>query len=411
MKKALSLYLHFPFCMRKCRYCDFLSFPAEAQARQEYVGRLCREIRIRGQEFSGHEVQTVFFGGGTPSLLEPEQLSWLMEEIRSSFSLSEDAEISLECNPGTADAEKLFAFRRLGINRLSIGLQSADDRELAMLGRIHTAEQFSECFAAAREAGFDNINIDLMSGIPGQNIDSLRKTLSAVLKLRPEHLSVYSLIIEEGTPFWEIYGEDGCTEDVPHCQSCGCSQAEMPPLPDEETEREMVRLNGIPALPDEETERAMVWLTEEMLRESGYVHYEISNFALPGYECRHNLVYWRRGEYLGLGLGAASLIGDMRSRNTSDLETYLDDCCAREEEETLSRQAQMEETMFLGLRCLDGISIREFEARFGQSIFSVYGEVIERYAELGLLEQHGDRILLSRRGIDVSNQVLADFLL
>ncbi len=393
MKKALSLYLHFPFCMRKCRYCDFLSFPADAQARQEYVGRLCREIRIRGQEFSGHEVQTVFFGGGTPSLLEPEQLSLLMEEIRSAFSLSKDAEISLECNPGTADAEKLFAFRGLGINRISIGLQSADDQELAMLGRIHTTEQFSECFAAARAAGFTNINIDLMSGIPGQTACSLRKTLSDVLRLKPEHLSVYSLIIEEGTPFWEVYGDDGCAEDVPHFQSCGCSQAEMPPLPDEETEREMVRL------------------TEEMLREAGYAHYEISNFALPGYECRHNLVYWRRGEYLGLGLGAASLIGECRYRNTSDLSVYMKECCAREEEEKLSRQAQMEETMFLGLRCLDGISIREFEERFGQSIFSVYGEVIERYAELGLLERHGDRILLSRRGIDVSNQVLADFLL
>ena len=393
MKKALSLYLHFPFCMRKCRYCDFLSFPADAQARQEYVGRLCREIRIRGQEFSGHEVQTVFFGGGTPSLLEPEQLSVLMEEIRSAFSLSKDAEISLECNPGTADAEKLFAFRRLGINRISIGLQSADDQELAMLGRIHTTEQFSECFAAARAAGFTNINIDLMSGIPGQTACSLRKTLSDVLRLKPEHLSVYSLIIEEGTPFWEVYGDDGCAEDVPHFQSCGCSQAEMPPLPDEETEREMVRL------------------TEEMLWEAGYAHYEISNFALPGYECRHNLVYWRRGEYLGLGLGAASLIGECRYRNTSDLTVYMKECCAREEEEKLSRQAQMEETMFLGLRCLDGISIREFEERFGQSIFSVYGEVIERYAELGLLERHGDRILLSRRGIDVSNQVLADFLL
>ena len=393
MKKALSLYLHFPFCMRKCRYCDFLSFPANVQSRQEYVSQLCREIRTRGPSFSEHEVQTVFFGGGTPSLLEPEQLALLMGEIRSAFSLSEDAEISLECNPGTVDAEKLFTFRRLGINRLSVGLQSADDRELAMLGRIHTEKQFSECFAAAREAGFTNINVDLMSGIPGQRVDSLRKSLSSVLRLRTEHLSIYSLIIEEGTPFWDIYGEDACTEDMPHCQPCGGSQAEMPPLPDEEEERAMVRL------------------TEEMLREAGYMHYEISNYALPGHECRHNLVYWRRGEYLGLGLGAASLIGDMRFRNTSDFETYLDDCCAREEEEKLSLQAQMEETMFLGLRCLDGISIREFDDRFGQSIFSVYGEVIERYSEFDLLEQHGDRILLSRRGIDVSNQVLADFLL
>ena len=395
-KKPLSLYLHFPFCVRKCRYCDFLSFPAEGQERQEYVDRLCREIRIRGQKFSGHELQTVFFGGGTPSLMEPAQLDKLMSAVRERFDLAEDAEISLECNPGTADAVKLSAFHELGINRLSIGLQSADDRELALLGRIHTAEQFFECYAAAREAGFDNINVDLMSAIPGQSAGSFRKSLETVLKLRPEHFSVYSLIIEEGTPFWEIYGEEDKVvtgTDGDCCQTFGVKRAEMPPLPDEDEERAMVRL------------------TEEMLQEAGYVHYEISNYALPGRECRHNLVYWRRGEYLGLGLGAASLIGEMRFRNTSDLSAYWKDCCAREEEETLSLRAQMEETMFLGLRCIDGISISAFEKKFGQSIFSVYGGVIARYTELDLLEQHGDRILLSRRGIDVSNQVLADFLL
>ena len=390
-KKPLSLYLHFPFCVRKCRYCDFLSFPAEGQERQKYVDCLCEEIRIRGSEFAEHEVQTIFFGGGTPSLLEPSQLGKLMTAVRESFGLVKDAEISLECNPGTADASKLAGFRKLGINRLSIGLQSANDHELVLLGRIHTADQFCECFAAAREAGFDNINVDLMSGIPGQSVESLRKSLETVLKLRPEHLSVYSLIIEEGTPFWEMYGED-----VLGCEESFVAAGEK---------------NVFPSLPDEDEERAMARLTEEMLRDAGYVHYEISNYALPGRECRHNLVYWRRGEYLGLGLGAASLIGETRFRNTSDLNVYMQDSCAREEEEKLTLQAQMEETMFLGLRCLDGVSVSVFEARFGRSIFSVYGEVIARHTELGLLEQNGGRIRLSARGIDVSNQVLADFLL
>ena len=390
MKKALSLYLHFPFCVRKCRYCDFLSFPAGQEKRQEYVDLLCREIRQRGPAFADYEVRTVFFGGGTPSLMEPGQLGLLMEAIYDSFAVLKDAEISLECNPGTADQEKLAAYRALGINRLSIGLQSADDKELALLGRIHTADQFRQVMQAAGEAGFDNINIDLMSAIPGQTMESFQKSLETVLQLRPAHLSVYSLIIEEGTPFWEIYGEDG----IPNCQSCeGSSRMEMPPLPDEEEEREMVRL------------------TEQLLTQAGYVHYEVSNYALPGRECRHNLVYWRRGEYLGLGLGAASLIGETRFRNTSDLAIYLDDCCAQEEEEKLSREAQMEETMFLGLRCLDGVSVCDFEEKFGQSLFSVYGEVIRRYTELGLLEQAGDQIRLSKRGMDVSNLVLADFLL
>ena len=383
-KRPLSLYLHFPFCVRKCRYCDFLSFPAGLEERQEYVDLLCGEIRQRGPEFAACEVQTVFFGGGTPSLLEPGQLGCIMQALQESFLLAEDAEISLECNPGTADKDKLAAYRALGINRLSIGLQSADDRELALLGRIHTADQFRQVIQAAEEAGFDNINIDLMSAIPGQTIESFKKSLEKVLEMRPAHLSVYSLIIEEGTPFWQIYGED-----------------------DESDEK----TDGMPSLPSEEDEREMVHLTEKMLTQAGYVHYEVSNYALPGRECRHNLVYWRRGEYLGVGLGAASLIGDMRFRNTSDPAAYRQDFCTREESEKLSRKAQMEETMFLGLRCLDGISIRDFEERFGCRIDSVYGDVISRYTDLGLLKMEDGRIMLTGRGMDVSNLILADFLL
>lgn len=390
--KPLSLYLHFPFCVRKCRYCDFLSFPASEGQRQAYVDVLSKEIRLRGKDYRGYQVSTVFFGGGTPSLLSEGQMEMLMEAIRGSFLLAENAEISMECNPGTigekgcrhdgadaGDMSKLSAFRRLGINRLSIGLQSTDDRELAMLGRIHTYEDFLQTWQAAREAAFENINIDLMSGIPGQTIASLQRSLERVLALRPEHLSVYSLIIEEGTEFYRLYGEDG-----------GAA--------------------GEPPLPDEDEERAMYRLTEKMLADAGYDHYEISNYALPGCECRHNLTYWRRGEYLGLGLGAASLVGERRLRNHHTLALYMEDCCAAEEEEPVNLQGQMEETMFLGLRCMQGVSLEAFAKRFGRSMEDVYGDVIRRYIGLGMLEQKNGRLRLTEKGIDVSNWILADFL-
>ena len=402
LMKPLSLYLHFPFCVRKCRYCDFLSFPASEAIRQVYVDTLCKEIRLRGRDLAGHQVQTVFLGGGTPSLMTEGQLAALMEALRDSFSISEKAEISMECNPGTVgkrvcrhgckqetDADKLSAFRRQGINRLSIGLQSADDKELALLGRIHTFEDFMQTWQAAREAGFNNINIDLMSGIPGQTIASLERSLERVLSLRPEHLSVYSLIIEEGTEFYRLYGQEA-DHDPGHLQA---GPAADPPLP------------------DEEEERAMYHLTEKRLAESGYGHYEISNYALPGRECLHNLTYWRRGEYLGLGLGAASLLGERRLRNQTELALYMKDCLAAAEDEPVTLQGQMEETMFLGLRCLDGVCLDDFQKRFGCGMEEIYGDVISRYCSLGMMEKSGGRVRLTERGIDVSNWILADFIL
>lgn len=378
-KKALSLYIHYPFCVRKCRYCDFLSFPADAAARQAYLDRLGAEMAYRSQAFSGYEVTSLFIGGGTPSLMSGDQLLALMDHVRRHFSLREDAELTMECNPGTVDAEKLSAMRKAGINRISFGLQSARDEELRLLGRIHSFSDFLKSYEAAREAGFDNINVDLMSALPGQSLSSCMESLEAVLALAPEHLSVYSLIIEPGTPFWDLYGEDAPGK---------------PAIP----------------LPDEDTEREMYHRICRRLEAAGYDHYEVSNFARPGRACRHNLVYWRRGEYLGLGLGAASLVDERRFSNTRDLPIYMSSF-APAEEERLTEQARMEETMFLGLRCMRGVSEAEFEAAFGKRIGDIYGPVLEKLCAQGLLAREKGRFFLTERGLDVATTVMAAFLL
>ncbi len=389
MSLPFGLYIHIPFCVSKCRYCDFLSFPADRAARKAYLSRLIREMRVRSSGLGSRKVRTVFIGGGTPSILGDEQISRLMEAVFSCFDVEEGAEISMECNPGTGEALSFRNLRSAGINRLSLGLQSMDDEQLRLLGRIHTKRQFLESYEKAREGGFDNINIDIMSGLPGQSLASWMRTLDEVCALKPEHISAYSLIVEEGTPFYSIYGE-------------GAGRPSWPPLPDEDTERDMYHE------------------AEDFLKGQGYTHYEISNFARSGYECRHNLAYWLRGDYLGLGLGAASLIDHVRSANTRDLDIYMkhsfeadaflrSPLCA--EYTKLSEKDRMEETMFLGLRCSLGVGCGQFEETFGKDIYSVYGPVIDRYEKLGLLEEKGGRIRLTRAGIDVSNVVMADFLL
>ena len=379
-KQPLSIYLHFPFCLRKCRYCDFLSWPAAEDVRAAYVRRLREEIAFRAEQLagSGYEVQTIFFGGGTPSLMSGGQLASLMENLYSAFDIAEKPEISIECNPGTVDPDKLKAFRGAGVNRLSFGLQSMDDEELACLGRIHRVTDFLKSYEAARAAGFDNINVDLMSALPGQTVAGWENTLHRTVRLSPEHISAYSLIIEEGTPFYECYGE-GNTQD----------------LPDEEAEREMYRV------------------TEDILAAYGYRHYEISNYARPGKECRHNLTYWTMGDYLGLGLGAAGKIGNSRLQNTDDLDKYMKDFETAETEH-LTKNNQMEEMMFLGLRLTEGVSLDQFAETFGCSAQSVYGHVIDHWTEVGCLETTGTdhkKICLTSRGLDLANQVMADFLL
>lgn len=384
--RKLQLYVHIPFCVQKCAYCDFLSAPAERDTQEEYVQALIKEIygyRSLGKDC---QVSTIFIGGGTPSLLHSEQIRAIFQALRSVFEITRDAEITIEANPGTVSKEKLQAWKLAGINRISFGLQSADDGELKMLGRIHTFAQFQESYRMAAEAGFDNINVDLISAIPGQSVESWRRTLctTAGLTPPPAHISAYSLIVEPGTPFYEWYGE-------------GTAMA------------------GYPQLPDEESERLMYEETQEVLERFGYFRYEISNYARPGKECRHNLGYWERKEYLGIGLGAASLLDNTRYHLITDLSSYIKKSGAgeeiREDIEQLSQNDRMEEFMFLGLRKMKGVSRREFEELFGETMDHVYGKQIEKLTENGLLIDAGERIYLSGRGIDISNYVFEQFLL
>lgn len=376
--KTLGLYLHIPFCVQKCRYCDFLSFPvADAEKRtasvDPYVRRLCREIQDRGKQCGDYRVDSLFFGGGTPSLLSGDQMKRIMEQIKESFRVSEDAECSMECNPGTATVDTLRAYRSAGINRLSIGLQSACDRELQRLGRIHNLKQFEDCFRWARQAGFTNINVDLMSALPGQTRESYEKTLRFVAEHNPEHISAYSLILEEGTP---LYEEN-------------------------------------PVLPDEDTDRLMYEDTKRILREYGYHRYEISNYAKEGSECRHNCKYWTRGEYLGMGLGASSQMKHARFQNVTDLTSYMEaaDPTLAESRSNLSPKDEIEEFMFLGLRLTAGISEENFRQSFGTSLDAIYGTVLKRLTEEKLLVREKGTLRLTDYGTDISNYVLAQFLL
>ena len=398
-KRPLGLYLHFPFCVRKCRYCDFLSFPSDEAGREIYLKRLKEEIKARGAAYQDYNIETLFIGGGTPSLMTGQQLTELLDTVRASFHVAPVGEWTMECNPGTTDAETLRIYRNAGINRLSFGLQSMNDEELKYLGRIHTAKQFAENYQAARRVGFENINIDLMSALPGQTTASWLDTLNKAAALEPEHLSAYSLIIEEGTPFWDFYGDDRSGEaDVDGIIADGGAGQQGKA--------------AIPALPDEDSERQMYHLTKRILAEKGYERYEISNYARKGFECRHNLIYWQRKDYLGLGLGAASMVGDRRFSKVSDMTSYMHDWSYCQEE-ILDRKAQIEETMFLGLRCTAGVSDRVFTEKFGQSMMDIYGDIIRKYLSEGFLVYNPSegRLAFSEAGTDVSNWILSDFLL
>ena len=370
----VEIYIHIPFCIRKCDYCDFLSGPSGPKEQADYVQALLREIQAV-EEGEGRSVSSIFIGGGTPSVLDERLLGDILKEIRNRFKVEEDAEITIEVNPGTANIGKLQAYREMGINRLSIGLQSPQDRELKILGRIHNYGQFLEIYQEARTVGFDNINIDLMSAIPDQTYEGWAKNLRTAAELEPEHISAYSLIVEEGTPFAAR------------------------------------KLN----LPDEDTEYNMYEATAQILKEYGFEQYEISNYARKGRECRHNVGYWTRQDYLGFGLGASSLYGKERFANTADMKKYLENSRnpekIREKEPSLTREDEMSEFMFLGLRMTKGISKADFQKCFGCTIESVYGEVLEKYESMGLLLEQDGRIFLSREGIHVSNSIMAEFLL
>ncbi|MDO5550248.1 MAG: radical SAM family heme chaperone HemW [Lachnospiraceae bacterium] len=505
-KKKLELYIHIPFCMKKCLYCDFLSFPSDLQTQAEYMDQLRSEILSSGPWYGDYEVSTIFIGGGTPSALEPEQITLLMQAVHRAFQVAEDAEITIEANPGTRLADKLPAYRAAGINRISLGLQSANNEELKFLGRIHRFEDFLMAFQQARMAGFTNINVDLMSAVPGQTVDSWKNTLKKIIMLKPEHISAYSLIIEEGTPFGEHYG---CQEErkqrekqerreamLCHEEDCGVEtnlkaetdrQAETDPAagtdytvkeypaaaaaygaegnragetvpaakssrtPEAVPAAKSVRpaeavpaaatrseaqgpiigdfwrgrdpkkpdpLYQWPPLVDEEEERRMYHLTKTLLEDAGYQRYEISNYAKPGQECRHNIGYWTGVEYLGFGLGASSYVDGCRFSNVEDMETYQSLDFSLDGLELLhgdihaqSRKEQMEEFMFLGLRMTEGVSDAVFTQTFGVHMDSVYGAVIERMVKHGLLVQDEKNLALTEWGMDVSNYVMSEFLL
>lgn len=365
MRKSLGIYVHIPFCVRKCKYCDFLSGPEGKPVKKAYVEKLLEETEQYRELLQERKTETIFFGGGTPSSIDAEEIARILEKLKSCGNVSEDAEISIEANPGTVTEEKLRIWKQAGINRISFGLQSADDQELKLLGRIHTWEEFLENYHLARACGFTNINVDLMSALPGQKSDTWKRTIERVTALKPEHISAYSLIIEEGTPFYEAY-------------------ADHPEL-----------------LPTEEEEREIYYMTKALLAEEGYERYEISNYAKPGYECRHNLSYWERVDYLGLGLGAASLLGNVRKSNQTELKEYLQGNFEGEREILMESNA-MEEYFFLGLRKMKGVDWTPYRKQ--------YEKTVDKLIKENLVQCEGNFIKLTELGIDVSNHVLAQFL-
>lgn len=387
MKNNLSLYVHIPFCVKKCLYCDFLSFPANDDLIKSYFEALRREIVISSPEFVDYDVRSIFFGGGTPSFVDAKEICDTLRLIKQRFNVSADAEISIEANPASAMRKKLFSYREAGFNRLSIGAQSLNDDELKKLGRVHDSRMFYETYENARKAGFDNINIDIMSALPDQSLESYLATVKKVISLKPEHISAYSLIVEEGTPFYDM---------------------EL-------------------SLPSEELDREMYHETKSLLAENGYHRYEISNYAISKKtECFHNKVYWKRGNYLGLGLGASSMIKNTRWNNITDMGQYKrafeSDAALdyKENVQELSKEEQMEEFMFLGLRLVEGVDVGCFRDCFERDIYDVYSETIEKYIGMGLLETYDSlnedgnmahKLRLTDRGLDVSNTVMADFLL
>jgi oxygen-independent coproporphyrinogen III oxidase len=378
----LELYVHIPFCVRKCGYCDFLSMPADDETKARYVEQLIKEIRAQSSAYSEYHVTSIYFGGGTPSILKSTAIASIMSAIYECWYVDASAEVTVECNPGTVDKEKLGMYKASGVNRISIGLQSVHEKELKLLGRIHTFEDFLSTYQYARDCGIENINVDLMSGLPRQSKADWEESLKRVAMLKPEHISAYSLIVEEGTPFFDMYGTP----------------------------------EGKLLLPDEDTDRDMYHRTREILEKKGYERYEISNYAKPGYESRHNIGYWTGAEYLGLGLGASSLIKRHRFHNENDMRTYLeydftsDVTMLYQDLQKLQTEDEMSEFMILGLRMIKGVSGDEFARRFGMNMFKVYDMPIFRNKTNGLLEVDGPQVRLTERGLDLANVVMRDFV-
>lgn len=381
--ETVSLYLHIPFCHTRCYYCDFNTYAGILPLREPYVRALLTEIALAGEQARNTDgtlrrARTIFLGGGTPSLLTVAQVRRLLDACRAAFALDEDAEITLEANPGTLTADQLAGLRAVGINRLSLGSQSFDAQLLKTLGRIHTPAEITQALSYARAAGFASINLDFMFGLPGQSMRQWQETLEQALDLRPEHLSLYSLIIEEGTPFFDWTREG----------------------------------HIIPG--DEDLCADMYEYADEVLQAAGYVNYEISNWALPGHQSRHNLTYWRNLPYLGMGTGAHSFFAGKRFSNERDPQQYINTLKKRQlplvESETIEKTQQMSETAFLALRTAQGLHLPTFEERFAAPFASFAGDRLHTVEEAGLLEQEEGWLRLSKRGRLLGNEVFLRLL-
>lgn len=390
MKKDMGIYIHIPFCAQKCTYCDFVSYACKQTMWKPYIQWLLEEIKQvgEGNAFDAKEgldakigVKTIYIGGGTPSILPPEDIENIIKTVYTYLEVDKDAEITIEVNPGTVTEEKLQRYRKAGINRISIGMQAMQPHLLQMLGRIHTKQQAIQTYELARKAGFENCNIDMMLGLPQQTMEDIQETVKEILTLAPEHISMYSLIVEEGT------------------------------LLEKQIEE------GNLVLPTEEIERNMYWKVKKLLEEAGYIHYEISNFAKPGKQSKHNLDCWNQKEYIGFGVGAHSYTNGIRYSNIDSVEDYIahyeadkwqDNLIFHEKQNTQSMQ---KEYMLLGFRKLDGISISEFKCKFVDNPCYVFRKELDKLCkeELVIIEDE-DTIKLTKKGLDVANLVFEEFV-
>lgn len=377
--KELGIYIHIPFCIQKCYYCDFISYANKEEKIEVYIQALKKEIEEESKQKEG-EVTTIYFGGGTPSLLKSNHIQEVIETIRRHYKVVETAEITIEVNPGTVKEVALKEYKQMGINRLSIGLQSTKNKLLKQIGRIHTYEEFLTCYELARKAGFRNINVDLMLGLPNQILQDVMESVQEVIQLEPEHISLYSLILEENTPLQAMIEKK------------------------------------IYSLPEEELERKMYWRTKQLLEKNKYHHYEISNFAKEGYESKHNVNCWSQKEYLGFGIAAHSYFNHKRYCNTDSIEEYIENLEQNKIErnrtiwEIQSQEEKKKEYMLLGLRKIEGVSIQEFKNQFIENPLYTFHKELEKLVNEELIEVNLDQIQLTNKGLDFANLVWEEFI-
>jgi len=376
--KDLGLYIHIPFCNKKCYYCDFLSFSNKDHKVEEYINALILELSLYIDKLKDYKIRTIFIGGGTPSLIDPRYVERLLQFIYKNFNANDIEEVTIEVNPGTLTSYKAQIYKRIGVNRVSIGLQSFNDQILKSIGRTHSVDDFYESYEILQKVGFDNINIDMIFGLPNQDIDNIRYDLRRISQLDIKHLSYYSLIIEPNTPMYKWYEEDKLV------------------------------------LPNEVEERQMYYTILDELKKYGYKHYEISNFAQENYECQHNNIYWQVNPYLGVGIGSHSNLEGKRFWNINKLDRYIEKIenytLALAGEEIINKNMEIAEYCILGIRFVEGISLSKFKERFGIHINNIYKNVIQKNMAKGLLYNKGDYIRLTPKGLDLANQVEVDFL-